>query len=93
MANELLELSKIESGRFFMDRSPIAAGDLLKSAGRRMQLQAKRAQLKLRVECAENLPKVQADSQRIEQVLGKPDPQRGQIHRPGWRSRPLRGTD
>jgi two-component system phosphate regulon sensor histidine kinase PhoR len=69
MANELLELSKIESGRFSMDRSPVAAGDLLKSAARRMQVQAKRAQLKLRVEYAEAMPKVQADSQRLEQVL------------------------
>ncbi|MGZ9234263.1 MAG: sensor histidine kinase, partial [Anaerolineales bacterium] len=69
MANELLELSKIESGRFSMDRSLVEAGDLLKSAARRMQVQAGRAHLRLRVECAEGLPKVQADSQRLEQVL------------------------
>jgi two-component system phosphate regulon sensor histidine kinase PhoR len=69
MANELLELSKIESGRFSLNRSPIAASDLLHSAAQRMQVQAERASIALRVECAEDLPKVQADSQRLEQVL------------------------
>jgi len=69
MVNELLELSKIESGRFSLDRSPVAAYDLLASASQRMQLQAERADLSLRVECANDLPTVQIDSQRLEQVL------------------------
>jgi two-component system phosphate regulon sensor histidine kinase PhoR len=69
MANELLELSKIESGRFSLEFSPVAAGDLLHSAAQRMQVQAERANLRLRVECAGDLPKVQVDSQRLEQVL------------------------
>jgi two-component system phosphate regulon sensor histidine kinase PhoR len=69
MVNELLELSKIESGRFSLDRSPVAAYDLLESAARRMQLQAERADLTLRVECANDLPNLQIDSQRLEQVL------------------------
>ena len=69
MVNELLELSKIESGRFTLDLAPVAACDLLDSASKRMQLQAERAGLNLRVECAEGLPTVQIDSQRLEQVL------------------------
>jgi two-component system phosphate regulon sensor histidine kinase PhoR len=69
MVNELLELSKIESGRFSLDRSPVAAYDLLTSAAQRMELQAERADLNLRVECANDLPNVQIDSQRLEQVL------------------------
>ena len=69
MVNELLELSKIESGRFSLDRSPVAASDLLHSAARRMQVQAERAHITLRVEYAEDLPKVDVDSQRLEQVL------------------------
>ncbi len=69
MANELLELSKIESGRFALDRTPVAAYDLLQSAARRMQVQAERANLTLRVDCAADLPKVQVDAQRLEQVL------------------------
>ena len=69
MVNELLELSKIESGRFSLDRSPVAPYDLLESASQRMQLQAERANLSLRVESAKDLPVVQIDSQRLEQVL------------------------
>jgi len=69
MVNELLELSKIESGRFTLDLAPVAACDLLDSASKRMQLQAERAGLDLRVECAKDLPRVSIDSQRLEQVL------------------------
>lgn len=69
MANELLELSKIESGRFSLSLTPAAPGDLLSSAARRMQVQAERAHITLRVECSEELPTVQVDSQRLEQVL------------------------
>ncbi|RPJ28090.1 MAG: PAS domain-containing protein [Chloroflexi bacterium] len=69
MANELLELSKIESGRFSLNLAPVAACDLLASASQRMQVQAERANITLHVECAEELPKVQVDSQRLEQVL------------------------
>ena len=69
MVNELLELSKIESGRFSLDRSLAAAIDLLHSAARRMQVQAERANISLRVEGVDDLPKVEVDSQRLEQVL------------------------
>ena len=69
MVNELLELSKIESGRFSLERSPVAASDLLRSAAQRMQVQAERANITVRVECEEDLPRVQVDSQRLEQVL------------------------
>jgi two-component system phosphate regulon sensor histidine kinase PhoR len=69
MVNELLELSKIESGRFSLDRSPVAASDLLHSASQRMQVQAERANIALRVDGADDLPKVEVDSQRLEQVL------------------------
>ena len=69
MVTELLELSRIESGRLTLDLQPVAPCDLLDSACRRMQLQAERAGLSLRVECANDLPKVKIDSQRLEQVL------------------------
>src|SRR6266540_4142174 len=69
MVNELLELSKIESGRFSLDVAPVAACDLLHSASQRMQVQAERASLTLHVECTNDLPNVRVDSQRLEQVL------------------------
>jgi two-component system phosphate regulon sensor histidine kinase PhoR len=69
MATELLELSRIESGRLSLDRQPVSAYDLLISASRRMHLQAERAGLNLRVECNQHLPSVKIDLQRLEQVL------------------------
>ena len=69
MVTELLELSRIESGRLSLDLAPVAPYELLDSASKRMQLQAERAGLRLRVECADDLPKVKIDSQRLEQVL------------------------
>jgi two-component system phosphate regulon sensor histidine kinase PhoR len=69
MVNELLELSRIESGRLSLDRKLVAPCDLLSSAARRMNLQAERAGLRLHVECRDDLPKVNIDFQRLEQVL------------------------
>jgi len=69
MVTELLELSRIESGRLALDLQPVAPCDLLDSASRRMQLQAERAGLNLYMQCANDLPKVKIDSQRLEQVL------------------------
>lgn len=69
MVTELLELSRIESGRLVLDLQPASPSDLLFSASERMQVQAERAGLSLRVECADDLPKVKIDSQRLEQVL------------------------
>ncbi len=69
MVTELLELSRIESGRFSLELQLVAPYDLLDSASRRMQVQAERAGLSLRVECGDDLPKVKIDAQRLEQVL------------------------
>jgi two-component system phosphate regulon sensor histidine kinase PhoR len=69
MATELLELSRIESGRLSLDLTPAAPFDLLSSACKRMQVQAERAGLSLRVECSDELPKIKIDAQRLEQVL------------------------
>lgn len=69
MVTELLELSRIESGRLSLDLKPVEPCDLLDSASRRMALQAERAGIHLRTECANDLPRVRIDLQRLEQVL------------------------
>jgi two-component system phosphate regulon sensor histidine kinase PhoR len=69
MVTELLELSRIESGRFTLDLKPVAPSDLLVAASQRMALQAERANLSLRVECSDGLARVNIDLQRLEQVL------------------------
>ncbi|MEO8355035.1 MAG: ATP-binding protein [Chloroflexota bacterium] len=69
MVTELLELSRIESGRLALDLRPVAACELLDSASKRMKLQAERAGIHLRVQCDDGLPQVKIDLQRLEQVL------------------------
>jgi len=69
MVTELLELSRIESGRLALEVKPVAPYDLLTSAAQRMNLQADRAGLTLRVDCTDDLPEVNIDLQRLEQVL------------------------
>ena len=69
MAQELLDLSRIESGKVNLERKSIAPQKLLTSAADRMRMQAERAGLSLDVECRPDLPDVRADAPRIEQVL------------------------
>src|SRR5271157_1964073 len=69
MTQELLDLSRIESGQVGLNLAPIAPKNLLVSASDRMKLQAERAGLALRVECLDDLPKIRADQARLEQVL------------------------
>ena len=69
MAQELLDLSRIESGQIELSLQAVAPVKLLTSAAERMRLQTERAGLSLRVDCPDDLPRVNADGPRIEQVL------------------------
>jgi two-component system phosphate regulon sensor histidine kinase PhoR len=69
MAQELLELTRIESGQVPLELTEVDAAKLLHSAAERMRAQAERAGLTLTVEAAANLPKVRAEAARLEQVL------------------------
>lgn len=69
MAQELLELTRIESGQVPLELTAAAPQDLLASAAERMHAQAERAGLVLRLECPDGLPAVRADPPRLEQVL------------------------
>lgn len=69
MAQEMLDLSKIESGQVALELQTVMPDKLLASAAERMRLQTERAGLRLRLDCPPNLPSVQADVPRVEQVL------------------------
>ena len=69
LVRELLELSRIESGKVPFNRQPVMPADLLQSAVERMQLQAERGKLQLHLEIQDHLPVVLADADRIEQVV------------------------
>ena len=69
MAQELLDLSRIESGQVELVVSPFSPKKLLYSAAERMKLQVERAGLKLTVTGEDSLPVIRADQSRLEQVL------------------------
>jgi two-component system phosphate regulon sensor histidine kinase PhoR len=69
MVTELLELSRIESGRVPLERKPTRPLDIINPACERLRLQAERARLSLQIECPEDLPLVLADAARVQQVV------------------------
>ncbi len=69
LVNELLELSRIESGKVPLSFQRINPCDLIEPAVERMLLQVERAGLELTLACEPALPVVFADQDRITQVL------------------------
>lgn len=69
MATELLELTRIESGQVPLELKVVTPAKLLDSSADRMRAQAERAGLNLRAEIPASLPKIRADTPRLEQVL------------------------
>jgi two-component system phosphate regulon sensor histidine kinase PhoR len=69
IVNELLELSRIESGQVPLKMRALSPAALVHSVFERMFLQAERARLGMRVECPPDLPDVKADPPRLEQAL------------------------
>jgi len=69
MVTELLELSRIESGRVPLNLSPARPVDIVTPAYDRLRLQAERAKLALTIECPDDLPAVLADAARVQQVV------------------------
>lgn len=68
MVAELLELSRIESGRVPLRLAPTRPLDIMQQAVDRLRLQAERAGLSITLDCPEHLPQVMADQTRLEQV-------------------------
>jgi two-component system phosphate regulon sensor histidine kinase PhoR len=69
MAQELLELSAIESGKEELQLEAEDPRELLELAADRMRMQADRAGLSLHVRSDDVLPRVQVDPRRLQQVL------------------------
>jgi two-component system phosphate regulon sensor histidine kinase PhoR len=69
MVQELLELSRIESGRVPLVLGEVQPCGLISAAADRLTLQAQTAELDIQVDCPASLPTVMADGPRAEQVL------------------------
>jgi len=69
MAQELLDLSRIESGQVSLELRKIQPSHLLHASAERMRTQTERAGLVLTVEVTADLPEVRGEAARLEQVL------------------------
>jgi two-component system phosphate regulon sensor histidine kinase PhoR len=69
MVNELLDLSRIESGGAVVHLDPVDLGALAASSTERLRLFAERQGVELAVEIADDLPRVRGDEARLGQVF------------------------
>ena len=69
MVEELLELSRIESGRVPLEKRWVKPQELIDAACERMTLQAQRAGLNVNLNYAAKLPNIYVDKTRLESVL------------------------
>jgi two-component system phosphate regulon sensor histidine kinase PhoR len=69
LVQELLELSRIESGKVPLKKTRVTPWELVSPAVERMMVQAERAGVHLSLDCPDSLPPVLADQSRMGQVL------------------------
>ena len=69
LVNDLLDLSKIESGKIDMNRSATAVDQLIEKAIDLLQIQADNKKIELTSQIADNLPAVNADFNKVTWVL------------------------
>lgn len=69
LVDELLELSRLESGRLTLDLAPVDVGSMLGAVGSRLAPATGAKSVVLRLDVPRDLPLVTADARRLEQVL------------------------
>ena len=70
MVEELLELTRIESGMVPLRLSPTPVADVVMPAIDRLRPQAERLNLNMKIDLPEDLPPVLSDASRAQQVVG-----------------------
>ena len=69
LLNDLLDISKIEAGKFELDFTAVDVGEVVEACVASLQPLAKRSRIVLRTSLADDLPVVVADPRRLRQVL------------------------
>jgi signal transduction histidine kinase len=69
LLNDLLDISKIEAGKFELNFTAVDVSELVEDCSASMQPLAKRARIVLRTSLAPDLPTVVADPRRLKQIL------------------------
>lgn len=68
LINEVLDISRIEAGRYELNEAPIVLADVAEDCQRLMRLRAENKALKIVEAFDENLPKLWADERAIRQI-------------------------
>jgi signal transduction histidine kinase len=69
LVDSLLDISRLEAGQELTHLRPVSVQTLIQSAVDQLALYAQRKQMRLHVECPDNLPVVMADSGMLERVF------------------------
>jgi signal transduction histidine kinase len=69
LLNDLLDISKIEAGKFELDFTSVELPELVEACATSLQPLAKRERILLRTSLAPNLPALLADRRRLKQIL------------------------
>jgi signal transduction histidine kinase/DNA-binding response OmpR family regulator len=69
LINDILDISRVETGRIVLNLEPIAIGELVEEVTESARAEIERKSLSLDVQLPPDLPLVQADRKRIVQVL------------------------
>ena len=69
VVNAILDMSKIEAGRFDITAEPFEVGPLVASCCDMMKLKAEQGGIRLERECPENMPELVADKRACKQIL------------------------
>lgn len=69
LVNELLNISRIESGKLEYHFEPVKLEEIAEDLVEGFKIKAEAKKLELRFDCPKNLPKVNADSQKIKEVI------------------------
>jgi two-component system, OmpR family, phosphate regulon sensor histidine kinase PhoR len=69
MVNELIELSRIETGRVKLNMTPVNLNNLVNEAIARLMPQAARKRIAILTDLPDDLPQIQADRERIQHVI------------------------
>ena len=69
LLNDLLDISKIEAGKFELNFTAVDIGEIVEDCAASLQPLAKRARIVLRTSLAPDLPTAVADPRRLKQVL------------------------
>jgi two-component system cell cycle sensor histidine kinase PleC len=69
LINELLDLSRIEAGKYELNEEAISLADIAEDCRRMMEIRAKSKSIELSFNVANNLPKLWGDERAIRQVV------------------------